>query len=44
VVELARAMFAPVVSLYVNAFNTAARKAYDRVGFDRVGTFASILF
>jgi predicted GNAT family acetyltransferase len=44
VVALAQAMYAPVVSLYVNDFNTAARRAYERVGFHRVGTFASILF
>lgn len=35
---------APVVSLYVNAYNTAARGVYERVGFTRVGTFASVLF
>lgn len=44
VVALARAAFAPRVSLYVNDFNHAARRVYDRVGFARVGTFASILF
>jgi predicted GNAT family acetyltransferase len=35
---------APVVSLYVNAFNTGARRAYERVGFTRLDTFASVLF
>ena len=35
---------APIVSLYVNAFNTGARRAYDRVGFVRQETFASVLF
>jgi len=35
---------APVVSLYVNHFNIAARAAYDRVGFTQVGTFATVLF
>jgi hypothetical protein len=35
---------APVVSLYVNDFNAAARRTYERVGFRQVGTFASILF
>jgi len=44
VVALAQAMYAPVVSLYVNDFNTPARRAYERVGFRRVGTFASVLF
>ena len=44
VVRAARASIAPVVSLYVNAFNVPARRMYDRVGFERVGTFASVLF
>ena len=44
VVELARRHVAPVVSLYVNDFNTAARRAYRRVGFDEVGVFTSVLF
>ena len=44
VVEQARATIAPRVSLYVNDFNTPARKAYARVGFEQVGTFATILF
>lgn len=44
VVELARHRVAPVVSLYVNDFNGAARRSYDRVGFRQVGTFASVLF
>ena len=44
VVAIAQAQFAPVVSLYVNDFNIAARRVYERVGFRRVGTFASILF
>ncbi len=43
VVELARA-HAPVVSLYVNDYNTAARAAYARVGFRESGTFATVLF
>ncbi|WP_196791831.1 GNAT family N-acetyltransferase [Motilibacter deserti] len=44
VVELALADIAPVVSLYVNDYNTPARRAYERVGFRQVGTFMSVLF
>ena len=44
VVEYARTVLAPVVSLYVNGFNTAARAAYRRVGFREVGQYASVLF
>ena len=44
VVQQARASVAPVVSLYVNDYNKAARKAYAKVGFREIGTFASILF
>ncbi len=43
VVELAQAHVAPHVSLYVNDFNTRARRVYERVGFDYVDTFATIL-
>jgi hypothetical protein len=44
VVEYARTAIAPVVSLYVNDFNAAARTAYHRVGFREVGRYASVLF
>jgi predicted GNAT family acetyltransferase len=44
VAELARREVAPVVSLYVNDYNTAARRAYARVGFRQVGEFTSVLF
>lgn len=44
VVEYARSTLAPVVSLYVNDYNAAARAAYRRVGFREVGQFASVLF
>jgi uncharacterized protein len=44
VVEYARTTIAPVVSLYVNDFNQAARAAYRRVGFREVGQYASVLF
>ena len=42
VVQHAREKFAPVVSLYVNHYNEAARKAYSRVGFRQHTTFATI--
>lgn len=32
-----------IASLYVNNFNTVARAAYARVGFQEVGTFATVL-
>ncbi len=35
---------APAVELYVNDFNTAARRAYERVGFEYVDTFATVFF
>ncbi|WP_406384337.1 GNAT family N-acetyltransferase [Streptomyces sp. NBC_01618] len=35
---------APVVSLYVNDYNTPARRAYARVGFRETGAFMSVLF
>jgi uncharacterized protein len=44
VVAQAQASVAPVVSLYVNDYNTAARAAYSRVGFAQVGSFMSVLF
>ena len=43
VVLLAQA-HAPITSLYVNDYNTRARALYERVGFEQVGTFATILF
>lgn len=44
VVERARRDVAPVVSLYVNDYNVAARTVYERVGFVQTATFASVLF
>lgn len=43
IVEI-RASCAPTVTLYVNDFNTPARKAYDQLGFKQVATFATVLF
>jgi predicted GNAT family acetyltransferase len=34
---------APSVSLYVNDYNAPARAVYERVGFRRTGTFATVL-
>ncbi|MEV8346172.1 GNAT family N-acetyltransferase [Streptomyces niveus] len=44
VVRFALADVAPVVSLYVNDYNTPARASYRRVGFREVGAFMSVLF
>ena len=44
VVEIVRRDIAPVVSLYVNGFNTRAVRVYETVGFTQVGTFATVLF
>ena len=35
---------APVVSLYVNEWNAAARASYARVGFEQTATFATMMF
>ena len=35
---------APTVSLYVNDYNTPARRVYARCGFAQVDTFATVLF
>jgi len=44
VVDIVRSEIAPLVSLYVNGFNTRAVRTYLRVGFTQVGTFATVLF
>lgn len=43
VVQQIRAQVAPLVTLYVNDYNTAAVATYRRVGFEEVGTFATVL-
>ncbi|WP_406091948.1 GNAT family N-acetyltransferase [Streptomyces sp. NBC_01013] len=44
VLRFALADVAPIVSLYVNDYNTPARKAYRRIGFRETGAFMSVLF
>ena len=44
VVAATQASLAPVCSLYVNDYNKAARRSYERVGFAEVGVLASVLF
>lgn len=44
VVEHVRRDIAPTVSLYVNAHNAAARRAYARVGFAQTETFSTLMF
>lgn len=44
VVEAARRDVAPIVSLYANHYNERALAAYRAVGFEQVGTYATVLF
>jgi uncharacterized protein len=44
VVEHALRDVAPVVSLYVNEHNHAARRAYARAGFEQTATFTTVMF
>jgi predicted GNAT family acetyltransferase len=43
VVDLVQGGLAPTVSLYVNDYNERAVRTYEAVGFERVGTFATIM-
>ncbi len=43
VIEQVMAGPAPMVSLYVNDYNVAARAAYERLGFRTVGEFTTVL-
>ncbi|MCL2850642.1 MAG: GNAT family N-acetyltransferase [Micrococcales bacterium] len=42
VVEYGRATIDPLISLYVNSYNTRAIAAYEAVGFCQVGTYATV--
>ncbi len=44
VVAQSLGVVAPLVSLYVNAYNAPALASYRRVGFRQVGTYATVLF
>jgi len=44
VVNAVLADIAPTASLYVNAHNTPARKAYARCGFEQSETFSTLMF
>ena len=44
VVDQILGVVAPVVSLYVNHHNVAARRVYERVGFRQTATFATVMF
>jgi hypothetical protein len=43
VADLVQGGLAPTVSLYVNDYNEPAVRTYEAVGFERVGTFATIM-
>lgn len=43
-VVAAAQQIAPITSLYVNSYNAPARATYESVGFEQVGTFATVLF
>ena len=44
VAQIVRREIAPVVSLYVNDWNTPARRAYERVGFVESARFSTVMF
>lgn len=44
VVDAALRDHAPRVSLYANSHNAVALRTYARVGFEQIGTFATVLF
>lgn len=44
VVEMTLAHHAPWVTLYVNDYNAPAIATYERIGMERIGAFATILF
>jgi predicted GNAT family acetyltransferase len=44
VIDLCLREIAPTVSLYVNSHNHAARRAYEKSGFQQTATFATIMF
>ncbi|WP_244932316.1 GNAT family N-acetyltransferase [Nocardioides sp. W7] len=44
VADLVRREIAPVVSLYVNEWNTPARRAYATVGFRETSRFSTVMF
>ena len=44
VADIVRREIAPAVSLYVNDWNTAARRAYERAGFVETARFSTVMF
>ena len=44
VTEIVRREIAPVVSLYVNDWNLAARRTYEKAGFRETARFATVMF